>query len=578
MAYYINQKIASVNKLNAVTLAHNPHFLHFDTVSTNHEDPLNLSLTIENTSFENYSGDYTVTITEKESREKHSFTGTYDNTKVNNLTFLIVQEGSVINESGETADEESAKSLTAQNLKECFMSNSYLRNNFEITSGITTDYQGNITGSNIITLKAKGNGIKYDININILPSEGFIAVTPSGISRSSMVVSDSIDYGSGKYQVYLDVYTQTGVFLGEDDSLTDENRGKYLTTLSKAYHEKSIWFDLNTLFGKKTAYFDSFLNSNGWKDAGTVTDFRVTGRRSNGINNELFYSSEVLYVINGYDYTLNDNNLEEYIFDVVNYDGTKIRPLTTRVFSQHMKGQKHYFGFILKDELHTLSIPGFYVPESQIGLIYRYYTQSGEFISEETLHEQSQKRFDIVNCIELGLDDLIEVTEAKSDNTIGRVEVMLSCNGNAVSEALQFDIIPEDTYSLKDFAFLNRLGGWDTFNFGNSESVEFKTSNDLFYQTLLPGYATHSRIENMSRKSVSEQMTVRTRPIDRSTAEWLRQLSASQAVYELASKRYVIVDDFTLKYNSKDDLFMIDMKYHYSDSFNSGLNAVSNSK
>lgn len=577
MAYYINQKIASVNKLNTVTLAHNPHFLRFDTISVSDEEPLCISLTVENTSFENNNEAYTVTITEKESREKHSFSGTYDSTKVNNLTFLMVQKGNIINESGEIADEETAKSLTAQNLKECLMEDSYLRNNFEIASEVSTDYYGNIKGSNIITLKAKGNGTRYDVNTNVVPSEGFITVSASD-NRSSTGVSDSIDYGSGKYQVYLDVYTQTGVFLGEDDSITDKNRGRYLTTLSKAYHEKSIWFDLNTLFGKKTAYSDDFLNSSGWKDAGTVTDFRVTGRRSNGINNELFYSSEVLYVINGYDYTLNDNDLEEYVFDVVNYNGAKIRPLTTCLLSQHMKGQKHYFGFILKDEVHTLSIPGFYVPESKIGLIYRYYTQSGEFISDEIAHEQNQKRFNIVNCIELGLDDLIELAETGSGKTVGRVEVMLSCNGNAVSEALQFDIVPEESYSLKDFAFLNRLGGWDTFNFGNDNSVEFKTTNDLYYQTLLPGYATHSRIENMNRKSISEQMTVRTRPINRSTAEWLRQLSTSSAVYELASKRYVIVDDFTLKYNSIDDLFMIDMKYHYSDSFNGGMNAVSGSR
>ena len=570
MGYFINKEIASVNKPNKVTLAHNPHFLQFGSVKSSQGTKVAFSLTVENTDLPGLEeGTVKLSFVEKKSNEEHIFSGTLDANKVNASTFLIVKSGDEINERKEKATAQTARIITAQNLQACLMQNSYLLNNFEISCGLFVGYNDQVHSDNTIVITAKGLGAVYDINLTISPETGFIN---KQYTQSVIDGYDSIDYNSGNYRIELDIYTDTGVFLGEEDTLNEANKGRYLTTLSKAYHEGRIWFDLNALFGKRTDYSDRFITASDWCNAGTISDFRIIGKRNNGTNHQAFYSSEVLYVVNGYDYTLNENNLDKYIFDVVNYNGEKVKPLTNHPRLPHIKGQKHFFNFILKDEVHNLSIPGFDVPQSEIGLIYRFYTQSGVFVDSKECFVKQQKEFDMVNTIELQLDALIGEAEARTGKTIGRVDVVLSNNGNEASDAVSFNVLPALSYRLNDFAFLNRLGGWDVFNFGGEESVDFKVTADTYYATLMPGYATYNRIESVAQKNVTEQLIAKTQPVEREIVEWLRELSASPAVYELMSKRYVIVDDFALKYNSSDDLFQVEMKYHYSDSFNSELN------
>jgi len=573
MRYFINKKIAAVNRLNKVTLAHNPHFIQFSSVNESSGTPKQLSLIIKTTEISdvNTEEESKIIFTEKKNNTEHVFKGTYDTDKINSSTFLIVRKGDILDNGEKVASDKEAKSMTAQNLRYCFMQNPYLKNNFEVIAGFETDQTGNIVNGNSIVLKAKGLGVKYDLSEQ-LPDD-FIAKT---IVNNTVENYDSIDYNTGDYTVDLDIYSDTGVFLGEDDALIEKNAGKYITTLSKTYHEQSIWFDLNTLFSRKAVFSGDFLDADGWCNAGTIADYRIIGKRSNGKQHDIIYSSGVLYVVNGYDYTLNENNLDDYVIDIVEYDGKAIKPLTNSPCLNHITGQKHYFNFILKDQIHNVSIPGFTLPQSGIGLLYRFFTQSYDYIGETIRHEQKQKQFDMVNTIELNLDSLIIETESLTSKKVGQVEVFLCKDKVEVSEPMRFNIVPSNSVIVKDFAFLNRLGGWDTFNFGNEESVEFKTTAETFYKTLSPKYKTSDTLETVLRKTVSEQLAVKTSPMKREIVEWLRELSASPAVYELATKRYVIVDDFTLKYNPKDDLFQIEMKYHYSDNYNSGLNNVKN--
>lgn len=568
MRYFINKKVAVVNQLSKVTLVHNPHFLEFSSVSKSEGVQKQIKISILTTELTDPDTESRIVLTESKSNIEHVFIGTYNTDKVNNSTFLIVRKGNVLDNNQIVDSDKTARAMTAQNLCYCFMQNSYLRNNFQIISGFETDHTGNITNACSISIVAKGLGRKYSF------TEEFpeVFIRKEKAVSGSVTKYDTLDYNTDAYSVMLDVYSDTGVFLGEDDALNEKNTGKYLTTLSKTYHEDSIWFDLNTLFSRKTGFSNRFLDSDGWVDAGTISDYRIIGKRNNGKQSDIIYSSGVLYVINGYDYTLNENNMDNYVVDIVEYNGLRIKSLTNSPCLNRIKGQKHYFNFILKDQIHKLFITGFTLPQSHIGLLYRFFTQSSDYIGEKVCCEQKQKQFDMVNTIELGLDELIAEIEASTNKTVGQVEVFLCKDQIEISEPLKYTLVSSKSVTLKDFAFLNRLGGWDSFNFGNESATEFKATADTFYKTLSPRYKASDSLETVFRKNVSEQMIVKTQPIKRDVAEWLRELSTSPAVYELSTKRYVIVDDFTLKYNSKDDLFQIEMKYHYSDNYNSSLN------
>lgn len=566
MGYFINEKIAKVNTLNKVTLAHNPQFLQFTSANESSGTKQSLILQIDTSEVPVIDANTDLNLVFTENGNKHTFKASTDKKEVSNQSFVLVKAGDTINESGEKASVNSANAITAQNLYNCLMQNTYFKSNFEITTSINfTQLDENEDDTYYISLTAKGFGKNYNFSY-ILPDSGFIKIRSA--SANSVQQYDTIDYNTGNYKIELDIYTHTGVFLGENDDFHESRQGKYLTTLSKAYHKDNIWFDINTLFSRKTSYSDAFIKTDQWCDTGTVDDFRIIGRRSDGIMHDLFYSSEVLYVVNGYDYTLHTNDLNTYILDVSNFAGEYVKPLSNSPPVRHVKGQKHYFNFILQNSLHNyLTIK----QELKIGLLYRFYTQSHEYISEVVSKEQNVRNFNIVNTIETGIDNLIEKAEQESGKKVGRVEVMLALDKTQVSHPLTYLVDYQESIAAYDFAFLNRLGGWDSFNFGNDKSVEFKSTSETYYRTLLPGYKIYDKIESVNKKNINEKFSIKSLPIKKETADWLRELSSSTAVYELATKRYIVVDEMTLKYNPVDDLFIVEMKYHYTDSLNGSL-------
>ena len=427
-------------------------------------------------------------------------------------------------------------------------------------------------------LVEKGNTIDY------------VKISTSKIAETT--ATDTIDYGTGCYQIELDVYTDHQVFPGTDDGL---RMGSYMTTLSKSYFGKTLWFDLSTLLSKKVTYSSAFLteleldekdkNFRLWSNANTMTDYRFIARRTDGAIHQPFYYSSPLYVLNGYNYTLNPMNLEKdedgnsYMLDFsqkfFSDKFIKVKPLTTNFSRTHIKGQRQYFNYIHKYHWTTIRVAGADNLAPSIALHYKLYTQSGALIGKYTEKGQEENNFGKVNTALLQLDRFLPMYKNK---TVGRIDVYL-CTWHRseylgidepeviISTPITFRILPEVLNNVNDFAFLNQLGGWDTMNFGGSSSSEFKTASTTIYKTLQPGFTLQSEIESIATQTTHEQKVAQTSPLTKETVQWLQQMSASPAVYELSTKRYILIDDMSLKYNSTDDLYQVEMKYHYADVF-----------
>lgn len=747
MAYYSNKEIASVVEPNSITLANNPNFVVFSSKGDKDRDQkMRAVIEIKETTFgADFDGSQTAidkleTLAQEllyfeitgsnASVDTYSFQGTYDRIKVDSKTFYVAREGETLD--GNVLSKDEALAITASNLKECFMQNSFLKNNFEITifdlevnqnvvkpghqieilskgigslydfsivhgkrhvSGkapnhiITVDITGftdemikldiisyfytlPITGTIvsptlkgaffdekvdqkkvIVVYRPQETGLSWDecnkktlaslavflsnyfpffqiFNVVLNTKKGYIELSygefaevffPYEISFSSdfglfsklpeeeysfitssvsvSSSSDTIDYGTGEYQIELDVYTDHEVLPGSKDSLNYV--GKYLTTLSKSYFGKPLWFDLSTLLSKKVNYSPAFLSElelkpedekfQLWSNAETMTNYRFIAKRTDGKINQPFYYSSPLYILNGYDYTLNPSTLGvddagnsysiDFSQDFYMREFTKIKPLTNRFTRTHIKGQKQYFNFIHNYRWTTLRVGGADNLVPSLGLRYKLYTQMGGFIGEYTSKGQEESDFSQVNTGLLQLDQYLPIYNGK---TVGRIDVylcrwhkstFLGLNESEViiSTPLSFRILPEDINEVNDFAFLNRLGGWDTMNFGGGFSSEFKTAGSTIYKTLQPDPNLRTEIESVAMKSVQEQKVVQTSPITGDIVDWLREMSASRAVYELKTKRYIIVDDMTLKYNTTDDLYQVEMKYHYTDTYNTQI-------
>lgn len=520
----IIKPIASVSEPSQVSLSLNPNFMVVSSL-VNRTYPVEIELNIINTSVD--ESKTVIVLKELDSQIPHEFKGTREENKINDYAYFISDDATV----------------TAENIRNVLLNDSFFGSNFSIEILYNTSK---------IKIKSIGAGSRFAFSFSQLDPD-FITLTGD---PTSTLNNDSISRGRLGYEIEIDIYKNTGIFLGENSTPVDgQTFGEYLVSLNKSYSDVPLWFDVNSIPKVSQKFESDFLNSNDWVSSGTIQDYRLNVKRFDGVSRELFYISDVLYCLTGYKRNLEVNNMSDYVYNTK--EDNIVKPLTNRPTLTHIRGQKQYFNFILADPDRKTGT-GY-----NFGIMYKLYSQSKRLMNVVIMHEKSVKSFNIANTIELDLDAAIGDWQ-----NIGYIEACLCRSGEQTSEPLGFSILPECLYKVKDFAFLNSLGGWDSFNFGGVEKTDFKTDTNTIFKTQTPAHSISSEIESVYSKEVTEQFTVTSSPIKKNVVDWLKEFSTSIAVYELSTKRIVIVDEFNLKPNTKDDLFTVEMKYHYSDRYN----------
>lgn len=595
MGYFIKgfENIADIEEPAQVSLSDNPNFITFSSKpiedSNKNEEDKHIRATFSIK--KDLSEDLDFNITFKEGKydragTSHKFEGTRDVSKVSDTVFFVDLNDRV---------------RTVNNFRECLMKNSFFGRNFHISPPFEVKELENgkseIVMNENISLIAKGEGSFYSFTF----MEGYIAQTRwknileqiDGDTIGKNSNTDTIFGDSKQCQIYLDVYSDNDIFLGVDDKplkayISSENEsynkkntkyGTYITSLSKSYVGQPLWFNLNAI--SSPAFVLPPTKTNKWENSGTIKDYRIiaqierekedrTGSNiKTGKVKEPFFLSHIFYQLTGYDRTLEKNDLTAYVYNL--QKNNQIKLLTTQPELTHTTGQHQYLNFILSDSERGSDKP------FKLGLLYKFYASHGGLIGETTDSLIDKNELNMVNTIRLNIDPHLATRPAAA-----RVEVCL-CRYEegkeymeepkiqAVSNPLSFRVMPDCLYKVHDFAFLNRLGGWSSFNFSGTEKTDFKTKATTIYQTHTPDKTISSEIESVYGKEVSESFTVETMPIAREVCDWLRELSTSKAVYELSTGRYIIVDDLNIKHDTKDELFRMEMKYHYSDSYNARI-------
>ena len=484
----------------------------------------------------------------KENGNQHTFEGTSNYDKQGNSKFYT----GPISDIGPAW--ENKKENVAENLKECLLKNDYFKKNFEVSIPPEKLPGGDSKKGSVIHFKAKGQGRQYHFKLDKSDPETANSFIELEYSIGEDYFDDSILGENDSVELQLDIYKDTKVFPGKDNF---SKMGKYTTTLSKTYFGEPVWFNLNSMWGNQDKYAIDFLDEEKeWSSPGTITDFRFTAKKSDGVNNETFYHSDVLYALTGYGRSLDATDMNRYVYDTA--ADNILSPLTTQPALTYIKGQKQYFNFILSDPFRNIRKG----VEDMIGITYKLRSQSGNLIAKVEKHQIDIESLCAINTVRLDIDSLIDEYPKT-----GIVEVQLSRNGVVRSHPLTFHIVPECLYKVNDFAFLNSLGGWSSFSFGGVAQTEFKSQATTIYRTHTPDFNISSRIESVFNKEITEQFTVQTLPIKAEVAEWLKEISGSIAVYDLSTKRYVIIDEMNVKHNTKDELFTLQMKYHYSDGY-----------
>lgn len=458
---------------------------------------------------------------------------------VENLTLTIVDRAGVIrNFMGTTAEDDVsgptffvAHSLsdTLENLRASLLLDGWVSSNFEIQ--IPTEWEGGLPiGGTTLLLKSKGAGLDYNIDITV--GSGFSLnweVHPS-------ILSDSISGEESTVEIEIDIYTSTGCFLGE---LQREGYlGKFETSLQKTYSGNPVWFNPGGIFRPS---FNTPLP--GWFNPGTATDYQFIAKIK-GVNNYVFYRSDILYSIIGEGV----DNLTPYIYG----SGGIIKPLTNKPRTEYRRGQRAFFNFILSDPEDKVNSP---IP---LGLSIRYqaYSQSGTYLGAITDHILERPKATAVNSCSLNIGQVLDKFP-----TTGLVCVYLARGEDNVSEAVEYAIIPECLHTVTDFAFINKLGGWDAFNFDAPIKNEIKPTIEVYKKAITPFNRTP---ENVYTADLSDTYTVESTPLSDDVAEWLKELAASKLILN-SDGRCVIIEDFALAIApSSKNMQKVTLKYRLS--------------
>lgn len=439
---------------------------------------------------------------------------------------------------------------TAENLREALLNNPWIAANFNVRIPFVwigaTPHNGDT-----VNIKSKGTGAEYNLTLSAPNNVGDTAYTITPVNLISKN-ADSISGEASTAEIELDIYTDPAVFLGQDDRpISNTLIGNYAISLQKTYAGVPIWFELNALFNTYAAYNRPSLTP-GWFDAGTIRAYRFVAKKR-ATNSFSFYQSNAMFVLNGYGKPSENLDLTQYL-----YGSGVFRLLTNKPLTTYVRGQKAFLNFLFQDpqrgnvsaENYTLTVT------------YRAYTTTNKYLGTVFKHPITRSSLSIVNTCVLDIDSVLDLYPKA-----GIIRIALSNSTSLLTNDLEYIIRPECLHQLTQFIFLNRLGGWDAFNFDAAPQDDIKPLIETYSKTLTPRYAEGDSIETVYTTDLEHTITVQGAPVSDDVAEWLKELAASRVVLD-GRGNYIIKEDFQLKIGEgTQDMQIPTLKYHYSETY-----------
>lgn len=529
---YITKDIAIITEPSILTLSAAPNFVQFASkpaIKTFLEATLKLN--IANTAtlvpFKTL-----LSLTEP-SGAVHTFRGSTVPAEVGGSTYFV------------SAD----KSDTAENLREAMLNVRWISANFEITIPTSFTAAGFVNGDTL-NIKSKGAGADFNFTLAAPNNAADVAYTIIWINATSSS-NDSISGEAGTVEIELDVYETPNAFLGADDAPTVASRlGTLGPALQKTYAGVPLWFELNALFAQYGGF--NLPPAAGWFNTGTIRAYRFAAK-VRAINSFAFYQSNVLFVLNGYGRASEKLDLSTYIFGA-----PALKLLTNKPRTNYVRGQKEYLNFIFKDERRGDTT----VPDYAVRVIYRAFSTSDVYLGVVYGPTISRANLNIVNTCVLNIDAVLDAFPK-----VGIVRAGLALDTVRISNDLEYTIRPEGLHELAQVSFINRLGGWDAYNFERLKRDEVKPDSETFNKNVTPSFKKGDSKETVYKTTLGNTLTIEGAPVDDATAEWLKELAAANTVID-GDGYYIIKDEFTLSVTSTSKNMQVPtIKYRLSETY-----------
>lgn len=529
---YISRNIASITEPKIVSLSAQPNFVQFASLTTG-KTYLEANVKVNINAGAADADEKTVIIIKEYNGAEHSFHGSDNPQEVGGSVFYIS-----VNQTD-----------TAENLRQALLTNRWIEANFDIV--IPAVWVGSaVSNGDTLNIKSKGAGTPFNITILTPNNTANVAYTVTWVNIAS-INNDTISGEAGITQIELDVYDNPAVFLGADDRpINAAKLGTLAVTLQKTYAGVPLWFDLNTVFARYGAYNKPALTGR-WFNTGTARAFRFVAK-IRGINSFTFYQSNALFVLNGYGRAFEGLNLSEYI-----YSGATVKLLSNKPRTPYVRGQREYLNFILSDANHGTGTDNY-----SVEVIYSAYSSSDQLLGTIISHDITRNSLSVVNSCRLAIDSIMD---AYPD--AGIIRVALGRAGVPISNYAEYTVRPDCLHDLHFFVFLNRLGGWDTFNFDNIETTEVKPLQDTFVRSITPAMQRGDSIETVYSTDIEDPITIEGAPVSNEVAEWLKELAAARAIFD-EQGNYLIKEDFVLRVtDAARNMQIPTMRYRLSETY-----------
>lgn len=201
-------------------------------------------------------------------------------------------------------------------------------------------------------------------------------------------------------------------------------------------------------------------------------------------------------------------------------------------------------------------------PAFALRVAYRAYATGGAYLGVIYSHDVTRAALSVVNTCALNMDAVLDAYPLA-----GEIKVALARGTAPVSNDMEYQVRPDCLHTLRPFTFLNRLGGWDTFNFDAPVLDEIKPASDTFNKTVAPGFTRGDSIETVYATTLENTLTVEGTPVSDKVADWLKELAAARVILD-GSGNYVVMDEFTLRKSSASFNMQIPtIKYHLSETY-----------
>lgn len=528
---YISRDIAQITEPKTLTLAALPNFVTF-TSKPYVTGPVTFLLTINmlpSTTMLELRSEFVVT---EPSGVANKFSGTTDPAKVGGSVFYVSAN----------------RANTAENMRTALLNNKWIAANFDIRIPFTW-VGATPTNGVVLNFRSKGYGPDYNASFTAPNNVSDSAYNLSGGGPSTN--TDTIS--NTPVEIELDIYTDPAVFLGQTVlPVTLLEIGNYAVSLQKTYTGSPLWFELNSIFQHYAGHNVPPV-SPGWFDAGTVRAYRFVAKKM-GLDSFAFYQSDALFVLNGYGRASDPINLAQYT-----YGSTVFKLLTNRPQTNYVRGQKEYLNFIFSDA--ERGVGG--APNYTLRVAYTALSTSGAYLGTVYAHAITRTSLRIVNTCVLDIPAVLAAYPSA-----GFVNVSLVQGTAELTNTIQYRIMPDCLHKVNEFVFLNRLGGWDSFNFDAEATDEIKTESETYNRNLTPAHTKSTGKEIVYTTDLENSITVDGAPVTDDVAEWLKELAASRVVLD-GQGNYLIIEDFKLRVSPDSANMQIPtLKYRLSENYN----------